>query len=77
MERIPTPGQVWHVVSNSWVEKWQNYTFFDYLGSETKKQISFEERVHPGKIDSTDIILVPPKNSFLEDTTSLRLWQNI
>ena len=31
MDRLVTPGSVWYVISMEWFQKWQNYTFYDFL----------------------------------------------
>ena len=77
MERMVTEGSKWHIISMDWVSKWQKYAYFDQLPGQEGVHVSEEERIHPGKIDNSDIILVPPSGSFLPDSSNLTVWQNL
>jgi hypothetical protein len=61
-----------------WIEKWQKYAYFDLLDSSSQKEtITPEERIHPGKIDNSDIILDFPKNTLLIEISKNHIWQNV
>lgn len=60
METLVTEGSKWHIISKKWIDKWQAYVYFDYISPSEEARIPEEQRIHPGKIDSSDIILTPP-----------------
>lgn len=43
MDKLVTPGSKWVVVNMRWIEKWQNYTYFDLLNSDSKSDSISEE----------------------------------
>ena len=64
MERDIKPGSVWFIVSMKWIEAYQRYLYLDYLQGEPL-EIADSDRVKPGPIDNSDIILEPPKGVYL------------
>lgn len=64
MERDIKPGSLWYIVSMKWIDTYQRYLYLDYLQGEPL-EIADSDRVKPGPIDNKDIILVPPKGTYL------------
>ncbi len=56
MDKLVKAGSPWYIISMKWIDKWQKYTFFDYLSSEKGDNISPEDRVIPGEINNSDIL---------------------
>jgi hypothetical protein len=36
MDKQVRPGSKWYIISNSWIEKWQKYVYFDYLSQDNE-----------------------------------------
>ena len=76
MARLIEPGTKWFILSIDWVKKWKTYVYFDYLEDPKPLQIPKEQRVHPGKLDNSSILMqLDPKAYFIEEMKT-KLWQN-
>ena len=76
MDKQVRPGSTWFVVSLKWIESYQRYLYLDYIQGQPL-DIPDSERVKPAAISNQDILLVPPKGTFLMEQQTQKLWQNI
>lgn len=65
MEKKVRPGSVWFVISMNWIEVYQKYLYLDYASGERPLDIPDSDRVKPGPISNEDILLRPPKGTYL------------
>jgi len=65
MDKQIVAGSKWFALSNSWFNKWRTWVYFDLIEN-AEEQVAESERVNPGPIDCSDIILKSPACS-LED----------
>jgi hypothetical protein len=60
MTRQIEAGSRWYVISMKWILSWQRYAYFDLLNDPTSQETPSTDRVHPGKITNSDILLDLP-----------------
>jgi hypothetical protein len=61
MAREVKAGSIWFVISMKWIEVAQKYLYLDYLTGNPQAELSDEERVDPGPVSNSDILLELPK----------------
>lgn len=61
MAREVKAGSIWFVISMKWIDAAQKYLYLDYLTGNPQAELSDEERVNPGKVSNSDILLELPK----------------
>ena len=77
MDKQVVEGSEWFLISKKWMDAWEKYVYFDEVnGTGEGEKISENERVKPGKIDNSDIILTPPEGAYLKDSSNKTAWQN-
>lgn len=66
MDRLVEKDSIWYIIAMNWVEKWQNYTYFDHLSEDRPKKLTLKERLqHPGKLNNSSIIEVIDSKTFI------------
>jgi hypothetical protein len=68
MDKKVKPGSKWYILSMKWVNKWQNYIYFDHLSNSSEPlKIDKSERKNPGILDNSDILeILDPKTYHIE-----------
>ena len=74
MTRQIEGGSKWYIISLKWLMAWQKYVYFDLLQKTEEAETPASERVHPGKINNADIIAELPKNQYMLEIASAKLW---
>jgi hypothetical protein len=74
MEKKVRPGSIWFVVSMKWIETYQRYLYLDYALGETPLDIPDTDRVQPGPIMNEDLLIRPPKGTYLFEQMNAKLW---
>lgn len=60
MEIKVRPGSIWYLISNSWMQEWQKYVYYDYLRGQPMREVKENQRSRPGPINNSDIIMAIP-----------------